>query len=652
MKPPKRSPFLHSRQQDLLQVYRHLYPDSQGNISVEDRHDALSIVQLWINRSACPFAVETTALLVQSVVLDEHMQQIAKARLSHEQASSYGPRYALEQVGGGAELGVRLNYSLALTRFVNSVVDSHQTGGFAQSIAAIAARIGLPLWFVEVRHAVTHEELPSISVCREAAGSALAWLHRQFWIPQLFEGPNALPIRPASDGQDTNGMDLDTTAAAEASTSALGDCSASQTATRERESEEDRTRRKERSKALQELRRTLKDYRDLSKKVTRDRSLVNASKNDFRRLYKQFSVFVSRIRTLEPDFGAQLIDNAKKDKDEEVDVRGAAVMDPDDVDECTKSALSDLVNQLIQPGGMIPLGASKRVPATAVDDDVVLPAELVSIWGPLLGHLRNTYGSIFGQLLTEELVDAVIREVDSGPGAETPQIQMTSTSAEDAAEGADPSSQSWKRSAYASPSYRKTADAWIRYLVTTAPPPSPVTGAANSSTSRPPTTLIADTEVAQMCLAFRTSSSVSILDFLCQRNDQLKTKFEPLVAVLRVAGFVSAAAVGEDLSDDDVEMARERDEDVSGFERQLEAMQERLRDMDALPRPEVSSEEVVEDAQTAEVVQAETAVEEEGSAAVVEVDHGQMPTGWSMAGADWRPTPFGCLDGRIPNLVV
>ncbi|GAC98794.1 hypothetical protein PHSY_006389 [Pseudozyma hubeiensis SY62] len=651
MKPPKRSPFLHSRQQDLLQVYRHLYPDSQGNISVEDRHDALSIVQLWINRSTCPYAVETTALLVQSVVLDEHMQQIAVATLKRDYASSSGPRYALEQIGGGAELGVRLNYSLALTRFVNSVVDSHQTGGFAQSIAAIAARIGLPLWFVEVRHAVTHEELPSISVCREAAGSALAWLHRQFWIPQLFEGPNALPIRSTSDGQDANAMDLDASFTAEASTSALGEGSLTPTAN-QAESQDDHTRRKERSKALQELRRTLKDYRDLSKKVTRDRSLVNASKNDFRRLYKQFSIFVSRIRTLEPDFGAQLIDNAKKDKDEEVDVRGAAVMDPDDVDECTKSALSDLVNQLIQPGGMIPLGTSKRVPATAVEDDIVLPAEVVSVWSPLLGHLRDTYGPIFGQLLTEELVDAFIREVDSGAGAETPRIQMISTAVEDAAEGTDPSSQSWKRSAYASPSYRKTADAWIRYLVTTVPPSSPVSTAASSSTSRPPTTLIADTEVAQMCLAFRTSSSVSILDFLCQRNDELKAKFEPLVAVLKVADFVSAAAMDEDSSDDDVDMVRERDEDVSGFEMQLEAMQKRLRDMDALPRSEASRTEVVEDAQTVELAQAETAVEEEGSAAVVEVDQGQMPMGWSMAGADWRPTPFGCLDGRIPNLVV
>jgi ribosomal biogenesis protein LAS1 len=42
---------------------------------------------------------------------------------------------------------------------------------YAQSIAHIAARIGLPLWFVELRHAATHEELPSLSVLREAAAA-------------------------------------------------------------------------------------------------------------------------------------------------------------------------------------------------------------------------------------------------------------------------------------------------------------------------------------------------------------------------------------------------------------------------------------------------------------------------------------------------
>lgn len=55
--------------------------------------------------------------------------------------------------------------------FVNSLVDTYQTGAYAQSIGAIAARIGLPLWFVEIRHAATHEDLPSLEVAREGASA-------------------------------------------------------------------------------------------------------------------------------------------------------------------------------------------------------------------------------------------------------------------------------------------------------------------------------------------------------------------------------------------------------------------------------------------------------------------------------------------------
>ncbi|SPO32196.1 uncharacterized protein UTRI_02753 [Ustilago trichophora] len=643
MKPPKRSPFLHSRQADLLEIYRHLYPDSpflpSNTSSAMDRNKALSIVQIWINRSACPFAVETTALLVQSVILDEHMQQVAASTLTSAAPSL---RYALEQMGGGAELGVRLNYSLALTRFVNSVVDSHQTGGFAQSIAAIAARIGLPLWFVEIRHAVTHEELPSIGVCRQAAHSALAWLHRHFWIPQLFDGPQALQLGGAS-GQNGSAMDIDAPdhATGEGSCSAL-DGSSSKTTPND---EEERTRRIDRRKALSDLRLTLKSYRQLSKQVTRDRSLANTSKDQFRRLYKQFAVFVSKIRTLEPDFATQLIDNDgsfKKGKDEEIDVRGLTTMDPDDVDECTKSALSDLVNQLIQPGGLVPLSKSKRVSGSATAEEIVLPTEVASLWTPLLGYLRDTFGPIFGQLLTEELVDVVLHHqqlADSASDeAATQYPPVGGTEEQD-----DPSSQTWKTAAFASPSYRKTAEAWIRYLLTTVPPSSQMT---NASYVRPPTALTTDVEVAELCLPMRSHSSADLLEFLCERNVELKDRIGPLVAVLRVERFVSQTTSEEEV----LHVAKSNEEvEESGFEESLEVMQKRLEEMDSVEWAHAAAQTESQQRQRQEE---ESEVEPIAQAQGEDVGAGKMPCGWSMAGKEWKPTPFGCLNGTIPNLVL
>lgn len=63
---------------------------------------------------------------------------------------------------------LRQCYSTAIIRLVNGLVDPLQSGVYARSIASIAAQLGLPGWLVEVRHAATHEELPSLEVLREA----------------------------------------------------------------------------------------------------------------------------------------------------------------------------------------------------------------------------------------------------------------------------------------------------------------------------------------------------------------------------------------------------------------------------------------------------------------------------------------------------
>ena len=65
-------------------------------------------------------------------------------------------------------LSLRQNYAMAIIRVVNGLVDPLQSGAYARSIAAIATQLGLPLWLVELRHAATHEDLPSLELLREA----------------------------------------------------------------------------------------------------------------------------------------------------------------------------------------------------------------------------------------------------------------------------------------------------------------------------------------------------------------------------------------------------------------------------------------------------------------------------------------------------
>ncbi len=320
------------------------------------------------------------------------------------------------------------------------------------------------------------------------------------------------------------------------------------------------------------------------------------------------------------------------------------MLDPDDVDECTKSALSDLVNQLLQPGGLIPLSPSKRVSARATGEAIELSAEVASLWAPLLGYLRDTYGAVFGEILAEELVEAVLREPSSGDEEKDNEDQ----SQEDAN---DPSSQFWKVSAFASPSYRKTAEAWLRYLVTSIPPSSHNT--SNIPTTRPPTPLITEVELAELCLPYRSASSTAdLLEFLCERNEDLKQGVGPLLAVLKVPSFVAQA----ELESASAAAAEGADMEASGFESYLDVMQERLRQMEeAFTQQQDSQDEVEAQMGTQMEVDSGYAVKEkEPEERAQQQQSKKMPKGWTALSAkDWKPTPFGCLNGKVPtNLVL
>jgi hypothetical protein len=87
---------------------------------------------------------------------------------------------ASSDVGLSSSLSLRQSYAAALIRLVNGLVDPLQSGTYARSILSIAAQIGLPAWLVELRHAATHEDLPSLELLRDGAKevSRLGLYHR------------------------------------------------------------------------------------------------------------------------------------------------------------------------------------------------------------------------------------------------------------------------------------------------------------------------------------------------------------------------------------------------------------------------------------------------------------------------------------------
>ncbi|KAI0320440.1 Las1-like-domain-containing protein [Amylostereum chailletii] len=99
-----------------------------------------------------------------------------------------------------SSLFLRQSYATALIRLVNGLVDPLQVGAYARSIASIAAQMGLPVWLVELRHAATHEDMPSLELLREAAHESMDWLLHNYLLPTLnpagSSNQHIAPLRP------------------------------------------------------------------------------------------------------------------------------------------------------------------------------------------------------------------------------------------------------------------------------------------------------------------------------------------------------------------------------------------------------------------------------------------------------------------------
>ncbi|GAA5967169.1 hypothetical protein JCM3765_001551 [Sporobolomyces pararoseus] len=147
-------------QVEFQSVYSDLF-ESDGD--AKRQQVGLSRIAVWQSRKQCPSAVETTANLLRLILLDTSSSSALRPS-AHE---------------------LRLSYSMAIIRFVNSLVDPLQTAYFARSISSLAAQLGLPLWFVELRHQATHEDLPGLPVLREGARQALDWLYVHYWQPTI-----------------------------------------------------------------------------------------------------------------------------------------------------------------------------------------------------------------------------------------------------------------------------------------------------------------------------------------------------------------------------------------------------------------------------------------------------------------------------------
>ena len=67
-------------------------------------------------------------------------------------------------------------------RFVTGLTDVQQTKKRKLSMFEVGKDIGLPSSFIQIRHQITHEGLPSLVVLRRVSEQALDWLYNDYWI--------------------------------------------------------------------------------------------------------------------------------------------------------------------------------------------------------------------------------------------------------------------------------------------------------------------------------------------------------------------------------------------------------------------------------------------------------------------------------------
>ncbi|KAI0932663.1 hypothetical protein AcV5_004181 [Taiwanofungus camphoratus] len=169
MRLPRRVPW--ASLSEIEQVCSWIYSDETDINAISQ---AVGRLAGWKAVTSLPHALESTLSLL-TVVLQDLSQQ-----------GSTSPSLFLRQ-----------GYATAIIRLVNGLVDPLQLGAYARSIASIAAQLGLPAWLVELRHAATHEDLPSIELLRNAAREAMSWLLHNYFLPTLNPSTSVTTQRPA-----------------------------------------------------------------------------------------------------------------------------------------------------------------------------------------------------------------------------------------------------------------------------------------------------------------------------------------------------------------------------------------------------------------------------------------------------------------------
>ncbi|EXJ55922.1 hypothetical protein A1O7_08853 [Cladophialophora yegresii CBS 114405] len=179
--------FPHRTKQDVFSA-------TVSDSSQDMRQRAIDKINLWMFKAGqLPPAMEATASLTEALLHDEARRNSSAPFISES---------AMQSV-----------YAMALARFVNAFVDrdvarSHIAGMAKEdgaveseevttisgkgesSMYAHAATIGMPQKFVDIRHQVTHGNIPGVPLLKKMTEQALEWLWERWWVKHVSGNPD------------------------------------------------------------------------------------------------------------------------------------------------------------------------------------------------------------------------------------------------------------------------------------------------------------------------------------------------------------------------------------------------------------------------------------------------------------------------------
>ncbi|MCO5596173.1 hypothetical protein L7F22_050233 [Adiantum nelumboides] len=504
MQLPRRTANFHRH--ELEELFILLYPSGAHAIAIDDnyraqRRQGIERCKVWLNRGACPHAVESTMGLIEAQQLDEQLLM-----------PTFTQDFSLQQQDW--QWCVRSTYSMAILRFVNALADSMQTGLYAQSIFMIAERIGLPLWFVEVRHAATHEEMPSLHVLRQASVDALGWLQYQFWLPNIQQQSlrnesmqQGSSLRTVDNNYDNNILDLDD------------------------------EQKKITQATAEDLRLELASYRKLAKQIANDASLRGPSKATILSIQNRMIKCIGKADEILIKQRQSLLQNKGINSMDEAKLITLGQLNACDI----------LADVLLEPGGLIPLALRKRLRSPGKGKIPTMTSILADTWTPLLAYFIEEIEN-FDVALIDNLIDCV-----------TQQDQQPDNTVDE------------NTKALQDRSIVDTAASWLLFLTDGSSEGGNKSRMVNMSDG----SNISLTTVVRKCLAQPSKTSIAVAQTLCQNNSTLMERVGHLLELAESTVMLDKSSKLAQESQRDVQ-GEETEEQMTDLERSILAMEKQL----------------------------------------------------------------------------